>query len=541
MDNKIILGATIAYLLYTQSKSEAGIIVPESVPTELPEQPLVTPEKQRTILQEQYWYAEWQLPIFSIINRIQTQSITQAFTSLGAADVSKQFTTMWKQINSFEDLGNLDLSNIPTETWVKMGADLTLSITASMIGGPIGWIMALAQLSMSVFDMLSADDPKKKMKRIIEKIQNMPRDNKVVTTDGLLLGTLATNRVSSCMIPLFKVKSTNFFDELYVTSDYLPVFNQYGYTANTQAVGYVSKIPFGDSVSIKLLYNMLLADFVVVVDGSEYERVLTNIDYFPIIDSMGYISTKIQAGQRGVYIPNFDQTERITHLSKQSMTFILNYSSAIQSRYHTLASNVALSRKGTSEFPHGDIRLPKYGKGYSVSIWAKEYYRRGVIYGKSLFANIDSYTNFRIPSDPKIAAHYEAINRVVPIHDPYLGIPLPPPGSVSNLLFQNETKTYLYGNKRITILRGTERILVRQVNGNIVEIIIGNNIGPTEKFLIVTTARELASNKSPGSSLRLLLGDYLRIDRGRPVYIIDSLTKLYANREMYNKNQNMWT
>lgn len=480
------------------------------------------PEQKQVQPQEQYFYAEYEIPLYSIINRTITSEIYDRFTSFGG---------------TIQNLKNIDLSNIPLSTWTNIGFNLAFSAVCNAFG-PAGWVMSLVTAYLQWASR--PEKPEKIAGKAIEEIKQFPLKYNISPKDGMLLGILAKNRVNSSMVPLVRVENKGINDQTYVTTELLPIFTESGYINTGSVLGYISKLPFENSCVLKMMYHILLADFVLVIEGSEYERILVAYNYLPIT-TLGYISTKIQKGQEGIFIPDIDQIEQIKSLTKAGIEFLFQYQKASSSDTRFLSTNVKLDPKGSSLFEK--IQFPTYYPiGIDIGVdnaYYTEYIPKGLKNKQVIDMNTDYYDKGRLPSSDIIANLYEPVN-VIHGFGIYVGLDIPPLGGMTTIITEDKGSMYDYLNRRVFIPKNTDRVLVHQIDGSLLEIILGNTMNDFQKFSIFNTLKYIASDQNPRITARVFLGPYLQIDNGRPVYVVDDDKYINEVKIKYEENKDSW-
>ncbi len=545
-----ILGAVLAYVVINKQKAYAAtenpipgeyatsmpvsskklVSVATTQSTCQPTTPIVETVVQPTqppVLQERYFYAEYELPLFNIINRKPVLDIINRITSFSGG------------IPSIKDIKKIDLSDIPSDTWVSLGFNLAFSVVCS-ITGPIGWVIGGLQTYFGWANR--PDKPDKMIKKAISLINTFASKFAIDPKDGIFLGLLAKNRVNSAMVPLIAVEDKNNFVKTYVTTELLPMFLSMGYVNTGYAVGYVSRTPFENSCILKIMYNILLMDFMLVIEGSEFDRILAAYDYIPIA-TLGYISTKIQKGPESIYVENVDQIEMIQSLSLKGFEFLTKYQSTTSGSLKVLTNRIGLPSNTIDIFPHTDVCAPpnplstiRFENPYMDHVYKvdKETYIDRYTF------NIDYSDNSNsLPKSLILAPLYESVNTIYN-YSTYIGIDAPPLGAMTNIIVEKYGTYYQYSGRCIFIPKNTERILIRQINGAIIEIVLGSKLNSYQKFAILQILRDITSSDSPKIAVRAILGQYLVIQDGRPLYNIENSDYLLNNANAYKQDKNSW-
>lgn len=486
-------------------------------------EPVIQPIQQ-PVLQEQYFYADYELPLFNIINRKPVLDIINKMVSFGG---------------TIQDVKNIDLGAIPKQTWVNMGFDLGFSIVCSFTGPP-GWIFAA--ITSYISWATRPDKPKKIAEDTIKRIQLIPSSNSTVAQNGIFLGLLARNRINSSMIPLIKVENKASYDQTYVTTELLPIFLNAGYINTGYAIGYISRSPFKNSCILKIMYNILLADFILVTEGSEFEKMLSAYDYIPIAN-LGYISTKIQKGQEGIYIQDIDQVERIQSLSIKGFEFLASYQLPSNQQMRMLSDNIKLPIKTTSLFPSAEFPMlisphQFVSSGRITNIYAHQ--RDPKLPTNFYTSNLDYYNSNNLPKSLTVATLYEPVNTTRD-YTSYIGLEIPPLGTLTSVVTETAGSNYSYFNRTIFINKGTDRVLIHQIDGSLLEVVLANNMNGYQKFAIFELLRLIAIDANPKIIARMLLGPYLQIKDSRALYIITDSEPILAAAKLYGKGKDAWT
>lgn len=495
---KILTAAGLAVaLLMLKKVSQANATVPspeayaEPSPSQVSPEP-IGPPPEKTI------YAQYEIPLYTIINRKPLLEMHQQLSSFGA---------------SLEDFKKIDLNKLPAEAWRDMGFDLAFSIMSKALG-PAGWILSGVDFVLSnyIYKEESFED---RVKDYINQFKGFPAQLNVTTQDGLFLGTLARNRINPSLVPMVTMKSDTFYDTINVTMDLMPLFSEAGYKAYG-VVGFVSTLPFDESITLNLMFNFALMDFVTVTSGSEYEKILLNLNYLPVV-RLGYASRTIQSGPSGIVTP-YDEIDTVSDMSSSSTLFALANQDTGRSTHHLLKSNIALPMEGTAKY---GSKLVQNLQDIPLSMWGGPVVaginRLDVSYLRQYYVNPDVLFNYRTPASDN-AHMYSSLFRN-PVKTTYSGLTPPMRGTATSLVLDT------YGN---------EHILVHQLNGAVLNLQINKNISVTNKLYILAIAKELAQVRNPEYVMRRLLGPYLVV-ANPPYYQIDDPTKLLAS---YNDVKN---
>jgi len=544
-NSEVFIGASLVLALLLQKNAEASQIKQEVINIKDNNSKLITkitnniiniPEIQKinveqpelpstVVLNESYLYADYQIPLYSIINRVQTDNVYKAYTSIGG----------------FSDIKNIDLGSVPRDKWIQMGFTLSISLIFKVMGGPAGTILGYLWSKYSKYIFKEPTSKIKLFNKAVAEIKGYPKRYSIPSRDGLFLGTLAKNRAGSNLIPLIKIINKDTYDATYITSELLPIFIQAGYTTEGSAIGYVSTIPFKDSTKLRLMYHLFLNDFVLVTDGSEYERILVNSNYLPVVD-LGYISIKIQRGQQSIIIKDLDQIENITKFNTTTSTFLTKFSNSYSSSIYELQNNIGITPKGTKLFPY------KYIYPYATKDQAFLDYTHSNKTTRTnkhtnyspFIINKDLFTKYTKPRDKSILQYYKPINEVYNIHK-YIGLDVPPVGCTTDIITESMDNIYFYNSRAYSIKRGTRRILINMLNGALIEVILGDKIiNAFDIRSIISASKKLAIADNPLSMLRVILGNFLDISTGRPVYLIQDINFLRAQQAKYYPGMVNW-
>jgi hypothetical protein len=507
-------------------------------------------QEVETTYKESKFYADYSIPLYSIVERDITSNIVKSFTSFGASvyGIKVPYTSI---IPDIQKLGKVDWSSIPKEVYINLAMDLFLQTFLP----EAYYFRKYAPVVMKFIATLilggsEEKTPQEKIDEAVNYILNYCKIHSVSPKNGFFLGFLARNRVNSAMIPLVKIRADKTGDTTYVPADIIPLITTGGYSTDGNIVGYISSIPFTDSSAIEILFNPLLVDLVLAQQGSEFNRSLVINDYIPI-KVIGYVSNKFTKGQEGSYLPEIEAYESVKSTYASALDSLFNNTST--SSIRELSKNIRLSVSSNSLFPTVDI------KNFADNIYTG--LERPLVTLKVSYAQYYKITNTRVatkynreyfsnatnlPKDPLIESLYEDTNyKEHP--SVYLGIPVPAYGEISEIVVESKDTNYSYGTNQFVVKKGTKRLLVHQVDGAILEFILDDSVTPKAGNLpgidtnyIINILKVVASSSDPKAIARSTIGKFFKIIDNRPAYYIDTnsdLKELHYN--IYKPN--IWT
>lgn len=560
MDDKtiqIILASIIAYKLISARGVEAAEITQpieiksieaitqtiKPIGTEVPitEQPIVkkpveiiTVEKEpETIttkgisppmnLENRPFYADFSVPIYNSLDRSVSKTIYNRFTSLGTPIVG--------DLEAIKQIGKIDWSQVPPSTYIKIISNVVLKNFTGLAPETFFTVTTIIANSLNRLVFGTEKKPKTPEEVATESafdIVNFYKKFKISSKEGMLLGFMAKNRVNSAMVPMLKYTSTKTGDIVYSSVDMVVSMKGAGFDSTGNIIGYISSIPFDNCCKLKIMYNIMLLDFMVVREGSELERALSYYDYLSIKD-IGYVSNIVQNGYESEYLDGAEYYERIKTSVEQNMDSLFNYSKGVR----FLSNGINLNINGDKSFPFFNLARKLYNP-YEMILSDNPY---ATDPSKTATINRDYYSNNKVPVGKEIAEVYQQTSKtIVYPYNMYMGIPIPDLGGVSELVTEMYGSSYRYFDRDIFVPKGTKRFIARLINGGIIEVIIGSSITASDSTKIMYKIGSIANSDITRISARHFLGKFLTYVNTRPVYNITEYRTLQMITNILDEN-----
>jgi len=486
---------------------------------------------------ESIFYADYSIPLHSVVNRTITNDLLKKMTSFGASvyGITIPYT---ETISNIQMLGKVDWKSISPDVYFDIFVHMLIT-NLIPFGALVDYVLFKYVFSVGPVGIVYDPTPEDVVKGEVNRLMNYPKTYNITSKKGFFLGFMARNRVDSSMVPLVKIVHGENKDETYITSDMIPVVTGSGYETDGDIIGYISTIPFEDSIEVAILYNLLMGDFVLAAHGSEYERALIMNDYIPI-KSIGYVSSKFKKGQQGVYAEGVEDYERVKSGYSSSLDNLFNSSGASDIR--RLSKDIRIDKNSTSLLPAVNITSTAENlyKGLKIPAGPLESVALKTVGDNKITKkfNADYYGNNKVSSD-SISNLYETVEqKTIPIS--YLGIVVPKRGEITDIITEIKDTVYKLNTSQIIIKKNTKRILVRQLDNALLEVIIDDSAGYVDTSYLSNLLVEVATTPHPEVDARRALGEFLKLINGRPVYYIDHNSKIHSLYS-YRQQNYSWT